>query len=280
VYWIGGDFMRGRFFSWDVLLCSIIFFYTPFTQTTPWRTWINTRTLLISFALLLTTVFWEPPVITPLVWGTKPFAQPDSIDGVTQERHFYFWFTSLYRYLEKGNTLLLDHGWCQDSIEQQRQQLHVAAANTMGFRGYCLGTQDIVVDMLGITDPLLARMPKNPTHTNWRPGHFHRLLPSGYCASIADGTNHISDPLLHDFYDKIRLLTQSRTLFSIERLQAIWDMNTGVYNDELQQIQQAMLYQYETTDGNAWQIAARKECPVVELQPDVIEKLKHVGEGE
>jgi hypothetical protein len=225
-------------------------------------------------------MLWEPPVITPLDWGAKPFAQPDSINGITQERHFYFWFTSLYRYLEKGNTLLLNHGWCQDSIEQQRQNLHVTAANTMGFRGYCLGTQDIVVDMLGITDPLLARMPKNPTHTNWRPGHFHRLLPSGYCASIADGTNHINDPLLHNFYDTMRLLTQSSTLFSTERLRAIWDINTGVYSQTIEKIQQALLNQYQTTDGNAWQTAARKECPLIELQPDVIEKLKHVGEGE
>lgn len=66
----------------------------------------------------------------------------------------------------------------------------------MGFRGFCLGTDSIVVDMLGITDPLLARMPKSPSQKNWRPGHFYRLLPDNYCNSVLHNENRMTDPLL------------------------------------------------------------------------------------
>ncbi len=279
VFWIGGDFMRGRFFSWDVLLCVMIVLLTPLPQQPLWRLWLNTRTVCALLAMSLSAWLWQPPVFTPVVWGTKPFAQPDSMDGVTQERHFFFWFTSFKRYIEKGDALLLDHGWCQDSIEQQRLGLHVAGANTMGFRGYCLGTNDIVIDMLGITDPLLARMPKDPTHTNWRPGHFHRLLPSGYCAGIADNSNRISNPLIHDYYDKLRLLTQSSDLFSAERLHVIWAMNTGAYNETVNQIREQLLQQYSIGNGKVWQADARQNCPMITLPNEVIEQLKQTGKG-
>lgn len=277
VVWIGGDFMRGRFFSWDVLLCVIIVLFTPLPVQPAWRHWLNARTAPAALVLVLATLLWQPPVFTPISWGTRPFAQPDSANGVTQERDFFFRFTSLKRYMEKHDALLLDHGWCQDSIEQKRLGLPVASANTMGFRGYCLGTGAIVVDLLGITDPLLARMPKNPAQRNWRPGHFQRLLPSGYCAGLADNSNRIADPLIHDYYDALRLLTQSDDLFSAERLGTIWAMNTGAYRDTVARIHTQLLQHYHASNGNEWQMEARQDCPMVALPEAVIERLKQAG---
>lgn len=276
VYWIGGDFMRGRFFSWDYLLAVITLLYQSASLENEKlinRTSIAT-VLLICAATISLKLFWPPPVITPFNWGTPPFKIPDTADGITQERSFYFWFTSLWKYLHRDDELLVDHGWCQDSIEQKKQGIHIAAAHTVGFRGFCLGTQDIVIDMLGITDPLLARMPRNPNQKNWRPGHFMRLLPEGYCTSVKLGTNLVSDKETADFYEKIRLLTQSDTLLGRERLQTIWRMNTGYYNDQLTNIQARMIDKFLQENEKKLQQDAQQDCPFIELPAETIEKLK------
>lgn len=275
--WIGGDFMRGRFFSWDVLLCTLLLLKTPLPLA-PWRWLVNGRTapamLAIALGLLLP---WQPPLLTPPVWGTPPFAAPDTADGITQERNFYFRFTSFTRYLRKQNELLHAHGWCADSVAQQQSGSRVTLANTMGFRGYCLGTQGIVLDWLGITDPLLARMPKDPRQQHWRPGHTQRLLPEGYCSSVLHGDNRITDATLHSLYDDLLLLTQAPDLFSAARWHAIWRFNTGGYADAWQAVATTMQAHASAPDGMAWQQAARQDCPVVILSPAEIERLKTVN---
>lgn len=274
VLWIGGDFMRGRFFSWDVLCCVILLLRTPMPTTPAWRVLINTRCLLATIAMLAGTALWAPPLLTPIVWGTPSFGAPDSAHGITQERHFFFRFTSLARYLKKGDAILNEHGWCVDSLQQHKQRLPVTSGNTMGFRGFCLGTDSIVVDMLGITDPLLARMPKSPSQKNWRPGHFYRLLPDNYCNSVLHNENRMTDPLLHDYYTALRLLTQSEDLLSPERLAAIWHFNSGADSAVRQQIHTQLLLQAESS-GKAGQAEARRDCPAVELPAEVIEHLKN-----
>ena len=137
IVWIGGDFMRGRFFSWDVLLSTILIWQTPLPTTPRWRGAVaNGRCLLLLLAMTMCVWLpWRPPVLTPWVWGTPPFGAPDTAQGITQERNFYFRFTSLMRYWRKHDTLLLAHGWCVDSQEQLRRGIPVTLANTMGFRG-------------------------------------------------------------------------------------------------------------------------------------------------
>ncbi len=273
VVWIGGDFMRGRFFSWDVLLCTIALLY-PLRDASRLRQ--RSTAALLAIAAGISWVLWEPPLVTPLRWGAEPFRMPDTANGVTQERHFFFHFTALWKALQRDTPLLHDHGWCQDSLEQQRQQLPVTAAYNMGFRGYCLGTGHIVVDLLGITDPLLARMPRHPADEKWRPGHVKRLVPAGYCASLATGSNRLADPETAQFYDRLRLLTAGEPLLGRERLLAIWQMNTGAYREQLARIQQGLVA--DALQGGSIQQQATVDCPLVELPPTVIEQLKKTAD--
>jgi arabinofuranosyltransferase len=276
VLWIGGDFMRGRFFGWDYLLCVIVLLY-PLADVT-YNGWFNRTNITTAFAATaaaISLMLWEPPVVTPLHWGAEPFKMGDSADGVTQERHFFYWFTAFWKSLPSATPLLRNHGWCQDGLEQRRQNIPVAASRTVGMHGFCLGTDKVLVDMLGITDPLLARMPHNPSQKNWRPGHFLRLLPAGYCASIRYGDNRITDQAIAAYYDKIRMLTQSTPLLSPERLAAIWQMNTGAYRQEIAAIQTSMTQQYVQGDGAAAQTAAQQDCPFIELPPELIKQLRN-----
>lgn len=275
VVWIGGDFMRGRFFGWDYLL-GVILLLCHISSVEPfkWFGAFNATTLFAVVAAAISWALWEPPATTPLQWGSEPFKTGDSADGVTQERYFFYWFTGFWKYWHRDTPLLLDFGWCQDGLEQIRQDKPIAASKTVGMHGFCLGNDRILVDVLGITDPLLARMPRNPSQDNWRPGHFLRLLPAGYCASIKTGENRIVDPATAAYYDKIRLLTQSDKLWSIDRLTTIWQMNTGAYQVDLDNIRHRMTHQFSAGDGQAEQRSAQLDCPFIELPLHVIEQLK------
>jgi arabinofuranosyltransferase len=261
VVWIGGDFMRGRFFGWDYLLCVILLLQ--------WR--VHYRVIAIGFAAVasISWFFWTPPLATPAHWGAEPFRMGDSADGVTQERYFFFWFTRFTRYLQRGDEGIHDFGWCQDGNEQRNQGIAVAASHTVGMHGFCLGTEGKMVDLLGITDPLLARMPHNPAQKNWRAGHFLRVVPEGYCSSVLHNSNEIVDPVIARYYDSLRLITQSEPLFSKERLQAIWQINTGAFNEELTTARAHLLSQPTQTASNL------SSCPFVVLPDAVIERLRN-----
>jgi arabinofuranosyltransferase len=84
---------------------------------------------------------------------------------------------------------------------------------------------------LAITDGFLARIPPiyNP---NWRSGHFMRIIPDGYVEVEAGVQEHLDDLTLDAYFQKIRLVTEG-PLFSAERWQAIWELNTRNFEDWL-----------------------------------------------
>jgi arabinofuranosyltransferase len=98
----------------------------------------------------------------------------------------------------------------------------------VGYSGYTSGPGKHIIDLLGLTDPLLARMPIG-TNAGWRPGHFFRALPAGYRESIEQRANLVRDPDLHAYYDVLLEITRG-PLFSGHRMVAIWRLNTGTYD--------------------------------------------------
>ena len=77
----------------------------------------------------------------------------------------------------------------------------------MGFLGYAIGTEKIVIDRLGLTDPLTARL---PSMAIWRIGHFPRRLPPGYVEGIAQARSGIESPTLAQYHERLRLITEGR----------------------------------------------------------------------
>ena len=52
------------------------------------------------------------------------------------------------------------------------------AMRSVGRVGYYSGSEADIIDVLGITDPVLARLPCR--RDNWGPGHYERIVPAGY----------------------------------------------------------------------------------------------------
>jgi arabinofuranosyltransferase len=86
----------------------------------------------------------------------------------------------------------------------------------------------IAIEFNGLIDPLIARMPKHP-NVPWVPGGIVRIVPEGYLESLVARRNLIKDPDLARYYDVLILITQSDTLFTIERLTTIIRFNLGAY---------------------------------------------------
>ena len=80
---------------------------------------------------------------------------------------------------------------------------------------------------MGITDPLLARLPAY-VDDNWAPGHYARIMPDGYIESHLYDYNLISDQNLATYYDKLRTVV-SGPLWTADRWLQIWRFNSGHY---------------------------------------------------
>jgi len=61
---------------------------------------------------------------------------------------------------------------------------------------------------------------------SWRIGHFERNLPDGYAKTIKFGKNRFVNEDMAQYYDSLSLITKGE-LFTLERFQEIWNMNTG-----------------------------------------------------
>ena len=98
----------------------------------------------------------------------------------------------------------------------------------VGFIGFYAGPECHFLDIFGLGDPLMARLPVRRDQP-WRIGHFKRLLPAGYSETYLYGPNLIADPKLALYYDKLKIISSS-DLLAAERWTEIWKMNTGHYD--------------------------------------------------
>ena len=88
----------------------------------------------------------------------------------------------------------------------RRDGRRVVPADAVGILGYFAGPDIHLVDVMGLTDPLLARL---PAAVPWRVGHYRRDVPAGYLESLVSGTNVIEDPQVRATWDQVALVTRA-----------------------------------------------------------------------
>ena len=113
--------------------------------------------------------------------------------SITDERAKYYHNTGLLRALQQSNPLP-DHDWALEGRADRATAPAVVEKGSVGFYGYFAGPEVYVVDLLGLGNPLLARL--QPADPDWRIGHFGRLMPEGYRETLETGENRIADPHL------------------------------------------------------------------------------------
>jgi arabinofuranosyltransferase len=251
---IGGDFMGGRFISSAYLAGVLVLLAYLLPKLSLKKHWA-----LIPAALLLSLVATSPPyLLYPKDFRTSRWPLVGNV-VVDERREFYSTnFVRLEMFHEfntdPAHTVInnvaylvrsvfrgtafrteAEHDWIDLGLDLQERAAAegriVTVSEGNGLTGFYAGPNVHFIQGLALTDPFLARLPPL-YYPNWRSGHFIRLIPRGY-TEIEEGTqSSLSDPVLDNYFQKIRLVTQG-LLFTTERWQAIWELNTGGFEDFL-----------------------------------------------
>ncbi len=221
---IGGDFMTGRLLTAPLFAAVALLSYAcfPFLKVR-WLLAMGTAVILIG----LSTPY--SPLASDADYGLNQTTWTKAIDGIVDERAFYYQGTGLLR--GYGEDRWPNHRWGNSGRRARMAGQAVVVTGTIGLFGFYAGPRVHVVDSLAIADPLLARLPVMDT-SHWRIGHFERRIPDGYIDTLVSGQNRISDRDLAAYYDKLSLITRGN-LFDLHRLPEIWNMNVGRYNNLL-----------------------------------------------
>jgi arabinofuranosyltransferase len=210
---IGGDFMSGRFFMVPIV-ASVILLATAATRARP--------TLGAALGLATLSLLQPTAPIRVAFTGVAP-AEPWR-SGIADEKAFYFPYTSARAWWRRDRIRPFpDHVFTANGLALARSADRVTVATNIGFAGYAAPLNLPIIDVLALSDPLLARRPAGRPS---RVGHYWRLPPEGYVESIRTGTNRLTDARLRPYYDDLRLVTAG-PLFTRARWRAIVRLNAN-----------------------------------------------------
>jgi arabinofuranosyltransferase len=222
---VGGDFMSGRFLTAPLFCALVLLSVVHFSS----KLAIVSLVMVVGIGFLSPT----PPPLSGSDYGVTQ--DEDAMTGfkrshgITDERRFYYQHTGLLKAFEAGQrTIWPDHEWAAEGLIMKTRGKGLYICVSTGFRGFFCGSDNHILDVMALTDPLLARLPCADAR-NWRIGHFERIIPEGYIETLLSGRNEIVDRNLASYYDKLTLITRGE-LFDGQRLRAIWNMNIGSSN--------------------------------------------------
>jgi arabinofuranosyltransferase len=215
ILYIGGDFMSGRFFSLPYLTSVALFFVLP--PVLKLKPMVSLAAIGLVLYAGLTSL--TPPILIQM--------EEDNgiIDGrgIADEKVAYFYCCGLLNHLDHGIKLKI----VEDARKANDENLPLVIRESIGIYGYYAGADVYIMDKVCLSDPLRSRL---PAFNSWRIGHFRRHVPVGYRQTVEDGfVNHIRELHLHEYYDKLLLVTRGE-LFSLERLKTIIGFNLGAYD--------------------------------------------------
>lgn len=217
IIWIGGDFMSGRFFSTPFYLAVCVLAHQR-------RLFDLIRSRVAMVIVLSLGVRFAITLALPTIDENDNCAI-SSYSGVADEAGCYASRTGIARLawgLDFPSPLVRAEG-----EKFLKSGFQVISAGNVGMLGLIAGPTAKIIDVFGLTDPLLARLPASP---GWlRVGHLCRGLPEGYLKSVLTDSNVIEHPELAKFYDVVRSLTRA-PVFDRERLNTVLAYQLGEYD--------------------------------------------------
>ena len=203
IWYIGGDFMLGRFFS--VLAYLSVFNLCALAGYSRSIRWSASQVVLISIVLLTSPA--PTPVLSSTAYSDKRFFK-----GIADERGYYYQTYGLLAPKRKWPKIRLS------SKVPKRYLVTCGGAGVAGLRH----PRAYLIDSCGLTDPFIARLPA-VRYRNWRIGHHERKIPTNYGLYLLD-KGELADtrltPLLADVWR-----AHSGDLFGYQRLRAIFRLN-------------------------------------------------------
>jgi arabinofuranosyltransferase len=246
LWWIGGDFMRGRFLTVPLVVAVAILARAQLLGQRRWR-WA-------AVPVIVTLGFLAPyPNLTsgPRHGHDVDVSAFKKTYGIADERWYYFneqgWLN--------GKPLDTKLGHDMRGLREQRQKepSRLKVVQTAGKSGFMAGAGPHLVDRMALCDPLLARLGILPS-TAWRIGHFNRELPSGYLASIVADSNQVESEAVRSLYDDLLVIVRG-PLWSADRWSRMARLNLRLHDPRAAYgyaiVQPAELVQIRAA-GDAW----------------------------
>ncbi|MCR5627331.1 MAG: hypothetical protein K6F99_08435 [Lachnospiraceae bacterium] len=235
---IGGDFMMGRHFTliFFVGLCQFMILQNKESSYLERiRKYRNIFNMVVLGSVVSTLTFGA-------MLGSQYMLGHKYSSFISDEREYYSYWTGFYNNvvsLATTGRLCVSDGWNNEAPDELRQQGKTGGIveNAAGIVVY--NNSDLYLnDTYCLGDPFLSKLPAK-YDPNWRVGHLRRAVPEGYRESVQNNDNEIVDPDLHEYYDKIRLITRGH-LFDPESIQTIIKMNTGQYDHLLKNYEKSL----------------------------------------
>jgi arabinofuranosyltransferase len=233
VIYIGGEYMLGRFLSYSFLVAALLLteiFQTLLSSKNEYAKKLN---IFIFSLILIGLVTPSNPLVTPWAYGRNlPWSVTQDADiqtrGVVDMRKAYYSTSSAaWYYNETHAPSSRESSDVRLGVDLKKHGDKIAVIGATGATGYYAGTDILLLDYFGLTDPFVAMLPAIKLDFT---SHFERELPKGYFESFLDEKNKLDDPKLDEYYRHIKFITTSKDLFTLERLIAIYKLNTGQYD--------------------------------------------------
>lgn len=214
VVWVGGDYMSGRFLAAMAFLGALL----VARALASWPAAAGAIAMLAMYNI----VWPQAPIKTTAAYE---MAWPwQTQNGIKDERGAFHKSTNLLGFAPFSP--LPDFPYIATG-ESLRAAASVAALPTIGMAGFHAGPETYIIDVNGLGDPLMARLPVDESiYFDFWTSHYTRPMPEGYERSRETGENHIADPLVHAYFDRLRLVT-SGPIWSWDRWKAIGRLNLG-----------------------------------------------------
>jgi arabinofuranosyltransferase len=217
--------MSGRHFAVPLFVSTILFIASIEHA--------RRRTLAAIGTALVAYLAWTP--ISPFKFGTRHYQAYEQDESSIDTKWFVY---------QEGSALLNwrpglpmpDHEWFYRHGEQIRNSplevfMGVAGHPAVGYAGFKAGPNKFIIDVVGLTDPLTARLPATvpESYDEWKSGHFYRSIPLGYVESVDHDYNVIEDDRVRAYYTALRTITRD-PIFSRKRFATILAMNLGRFD--------------------------------------------------
>jgi len=223
---IGGDFMSGRFVAAPFLMAVVLVARLPLSPAEGRLAALAAACIALSSPA--SPLRFERNFGTEQIFPRGNALQTDRW-GVADERWIYFRSASLV-HLNPGQKVPASMRLFGAEISVQRASL-VQPLGAIGYYGFLVPRDRHIVDVYGLSDPLLARLPVADPKV-WRIGHFDRVLPRGYLETLGTGIDLIENPDVAHYHRVLKIVTRGE-LFDWDRFVEIWRLNTGAYDSLL-----------------------------------------------
>ena len=219
IFWIGGDFMMGRFLGIPFFLTAPVFIKVCLSKTmlTPFIK-LNKPLKIVCLLILLHPYLFIDYRRLPIVEKFKraEFLVYNVLNFRVVDERGEFYDSSFLFPKPNGRVQQINEAYNQWKTKKEVKAMEFCGY--AGAAGLLLGKEGFLVDYCGLSDPFLSRLKlsQNTYTLEFKPGHLIRHSPLGYMSTIMTKgkSNFICDKDLKEYWEIVKHRTRRPPSFT------------------------------------------------------------------